>query len=202
MKLGLIVLMLFSSIVYPGSTTMTESSIDIDGDGKLDHVQIVFAQGEAIKGHGSCGTGETFRGKFSILVNYNNGTSKRLSVNQLFGEDELSFYSNPWNINFADYNHDGKVDFNLGQYGSCNGGVYKLFTFAFTGEIRELVIANDELRVSDNSNSTGGIELTPDGFSAVFYSNVVGHRIKSSYHWDAEKNSFTPISKQIVDVTE
>jgi len=84
----------------------------------------------------------------------------------------MFFRAMPWRIRFADYNHDGQIDFNLGQYDSCNGWLYKLFTISPTGQVTPLLKPGDGIPSTDNSNSTSEIRVTKAGFC----SNVLRSR--------------------------
>lgn len=74
------------------------------------------------------------------------------------------FRPGDWSVVFADYDRDGRIDFNLGRYAGCNGWRYDLFTVDASGRVRRLLTTRP-LAVADHSNSTARIR-TPAGSPA------------------------------------
>jgi hypothetical protein len=63
----------------------------------------------------------------------------RLFYPQYDKEQPMFFWSSePWEIFFADYNHDGWVDFNLGQYAGGVACEFRIFTVSPDGRVSEL----------------------------------------------------------------
>ena len=109
----------------------------------------------------------------------------------------MFFVDEPWEIHFEDYNHDGQIDFNLGQYGGCNGWRYKLFTISTQGIIMPLNIYNkrDGVFISDRQNSTEKLEVQAVGFSHGYYDNSIGGGVEETYSWSSDDERFVPRRK-------
>jgi len=89
----------------------------IFGNGSKERVQLSLVQGK--KYHDKelwCGSGLKYEGLFSIAVIFSDGRRVETTVNSFWDNEPLFFYSRQWRIKFADYNHDGMLDINLGQY--------------------------------------------------------------------------------------
>jgi hypothetical protein len=204
---SLIVMVFLSSLTVHAArnVTITRAFVDLNADGKRDAVAIKMTSGSYYKandpadeGCPSCACGVAkYSGKFSIEVRINGGKPVRQNLNALMGGfDELEFWAEPWRIVFADYNRDGQVDFNLGQYFSCNGWVYRLFTVARDGRISRLEVdegnPDSEIFADDDNNSTRVIRSTADGFYTKGYYNAADPPgfYTSYYTWDTKKRSF------------
>ena len=186
-------------------TAITVASIDLNGDGKRDKVAIRMTSGRyyaandpADEGCPSCACGVAkYSGKFNIEVQLNGKQSVQYNLNALMGGfDVLQFWAERWRIVFDDYNQDGQVDFNLGQYANCSGWAYRLFTIARDGRISRLEVEegnpDSEIFTDDDNNSTRVIRSTPIGFYTRGYYNAadpVGF-YTSYYRWDAKMRSF------------
>jgi hypothetical protein len=184
---------------------ITRALPDLNGDGKRDSVTIRMTDGRFYAANDpedescpSCACGAPkFKGKFNIEVRIGGGKPVTQSLNSLMGGfDELEFWAEPWRIVFDDYNRDGQVDFNLGQFANCSGWAYRLFTIANDGRVSRLEVEegnpDSEIFASDDNNSTRLIRQTPKGFSTRGYFNAatpVGF-YNSYYVWDAKMRSF------------
>jgi hypothetical protein len=184
---------------------ITRALLDLNGDGKKDTVAIRMTDGRFYAANDpedescpscSCGAPK-YKGKFSIEVQVKGKSLVRQSLNSLIGGfEELEFWAEPWRIVFDDYNRDGRVDFNLGQFTNCNGWAYRLFTIANDGRVSRLEVEegnpDSEIFASDDNNSTRLIRPTAKGFSTRGYINAatpVGF-YNSSYIWNAKMRSF------------
>jgi hypothetical protein len=100
----------------------------------------------------------------------------------------------PWVIRFADYNHDGQLDFNLGQYENCNGWTYTLFTIARDGKITPLKVegVTEGLCVQAADNSTAEIRAIHSGFWYKTYNNADDSCMPCTkiFAWNHEKQDF------------
>jgi len=174
-------------------TLVTSSGIDLNNDGSSDRVELVMSSGKLY--HDTerwCGAGVKYEGQFSLVIEIGD-SKKRYSVNQLLHPDQpdspLWFrsgfnsvdsagnYSEPWQIQFDDYNNDGKPDFTLGQYRGCNGWTYRLFTIDTEGNVSSLNFAcscHEQLYTSLHTNSVK-LEKVTDGFVVEYYTNTIGH---------------------------
>lgn len=59
----------------------------------------------------------------------------------LMGTKKLSFCDKEWRVFTKDYNGDGRIDFNLGQYRTSNGWLYWLFTISPLGKVSLLKVS-------------------------------------------------------------
>jgi hypothetical protein len=141
-----------------------------------------------------CGSGWKYEGVFSIAVIFPDGHRTETKVNSFWDNEKLFFYSKPWTIRFADYNHDGVLDINLGQYSGCNGSGYKIFSFLPDGKVISLpVMLYKAIPLSGHDNSSDKITLTRKGFSAGYYNNTIGGNTTVFYDWDPVSRLFVPI---------
>jgi len=118
------------------------------------------------------------------------------SLNDLMNQspgDPLIFGAPEFTLVFKDYNGDGMIDFNLGQYFSTNGNIYMLFTVDAEGNITKLPIENrDALFISGTGhvNSTDAIISEGQSIKVYFYDNIQGEYFEASYEWNNEKKMF------------
>ncbi|QNU67677.1 hypothetical protein EHE19_004180 [Ruminiclostridium herbifermentans] len=83
------------------------------------------------------------------------------------------------NITLKDYNKDGNYEFLLGQYGSSNLNIYKMyyitkdFKIGYYDKIGEINISNESYSPELKINNEGNIEYS-------YYDNSVGDTIKKS----------------------
>ncbi|HKR00092.1 MAG TPA: hypothetical protein VJT09_05435 [Pyrinomonadaceae bacterium] len=192
---------------------ITYTQRDVSGDGVKDVISISMASGTFYKANDpadktcpSCMCGSAkFAGSFEIGVLVRGRGQVKQSLNALMGGFErLEFWAEPWQIVFDDYNGDGQIDFNLGQYFSCNGWAYRLFTIAPDGRVSRLDVEegnpDSEIFASDDSNSTKMFSHTATGFYTRGYYNAatpVGF-YTSYYNWDKEKRLFV-FEKDVYD---
>ena len=130
----------------PARTVISETACDIDGDGVAERIQIVLVSGKRYVDNPYCGGGEKWEGQFVVRVRTRTGRLRRETpLNRLFdpGVDKpmsLFFWTPKFRLVVHDYNHDGRMDFNLGQYGVCIGNRYRLFTITRQGAVSALSI--------------------------------------------------------------
>ena len=184
----------FSPVLYAAGQRVTESSVDIFGDSSKERVQLSLVQGK--KYHDQelwCGAGWKYEGVFSISVIFSDGRRVETTLNSFWDNESLFFFSRPWTIKFADYNHDGVLDINLGQYASCNGSGYKILSFMPDGKLCLLpIMLYKAIPLSGHDNSSSKITLTERGFSAAYYNNTIGGNTTVFYEWDLLLRLFVP----------
>ncbi len=193
--LGILLLMATCSpVVYAKGQLVTESSVDIFRDGSKERVRLTLVQGK--KYHDKelwCGSGLKYEGVFSISVIFFDGRRVETTLNSFWDDESLFFFLRPWTIKFADYNHDGVLDINLGQYASCNGSGYKILSFMPDGSVYLLPVMHYKaIPLSGHDNSSGKITLTGRGFSAAYYNNTIGGNTTVFYDWDPLLRLFVP----------
>ncbi len=139
---------------------ISDSYYDIDHDGKKEIIEILLNKGKKIiETEPWCGAGDRWEGDFIIRVRKEKKVLSTLSLNKHMGGEELSFYAPKFTIVFRDYNGDKDIDFNLGQYGVCDGNDYWLFTVRQNGKIEPLPIEDGYLFIQgpNDRNSTDNI---------------------------------------------
>ena len=181
---------------HQAHTTVAEALRDFDADGRPDTLAIELVSGKRyVDDDGWCGAGDKYEGEFAVVVKLAGGRTIRHSLRELFGRNDspstLFFPAKEWPIAFADYNRDGQVDFNLGQYGSCNGWSYRLMTVSTDGKVSSLGTSGEGwLFLSDREPSTTQIRITADGIAHTYYDNSVGHSWEVLFRWDSTQRVF------------
>jgi hypothetical protein len=196
-----------SPVRKPAAIVITSSMIDIDGDGQKERVEIRMPSGKRLAEEDlNCSPNyRGFQGKFSMVFQVA-GKPVEQNLNSLFEEDEMTFRAERWVVRFADYNHDGRPDFNLGQYENCNGYLYRLFSVAPDGSVTPLKVKGYErgIYVSTFDNSTSQIKVNQTGFSVQSYSNDPNARCPGNcithFVWKQEKQMF--VAERVVPVKE
>ena len=191
-----------TAVVKP--VVISESWLDIDNDGQKEKIEIILEDGERYEDIEEwCGNGEKWEGYFMIQVKKGDAVLSRQSLNKLMfpGEKDpepLSFWTPEFSLVFKDYNMDGQNDFNLGQYGSCNGNYYRLFTISSDGAISSLPIkgvAGFFVSSPNRCNSTDLIRIEKGFLVFTYYDNALGKNVTAIYRWD--KRQFLPVRKTI-----
>jgi len=180
---------------------VTRSSYDFNRDGQMDSIAIWLMEGKRYNDTERWdGGGEKYEGEFSLVVEIAGQAPVIQRLNPLFspGQEQSLFFwcDEPWELRFADYNHDGRMDFNLGQYFSGVANRYRLFTVSPAGVVSGLAVntpgggfTGPKARV----HSVDAIKATSDGFICPHYSREAGTEVVDRYRWDAAKGLFLPV---------
>lgn len=176
-------------------TTVSTSYYDIDRDGKKESIEIILLKGKKINEEEPwCGAGERWEGDFIVRVQKGKKVLSHLSLNKNMGEskgEELSFWAPRFTLVFRDYNGDGEIDFNLGQYSICEGNDYWLFTIRRDGKIELLPIddVDDWLFIQNPShiNSTDQIKLDNGLLKHTSYDRLSEIEYTTWYKWSGKK---------------
>jgi hypothetical protein len=121
-------------------------------------------------------------------------------IGKLAGQSRMMFLDDEWDIVFADYNHDGRPDFNLGQQCGSNNNCYWLFSIEKSGHVALLPLPKSGVHPGflwmqgDDAYSTGSIELTPDGIAASGY-DPAGGGFRIRYRWDSVSHAFVIVER-------
>ena len=186
------------------SILISESRFDRNHHDRNWKIEILFEQGERyIDNEPWCGNGEKWEGYFSIQVKRDNKVLSRQSLNQLMFPHEkkpgpLSFWTPEFSLVFNDYNMDGQTDFNIGQYGSCNGNYYKIFTVKPDGVIVPVPIRDADgffISRAKKQNSTDLIRVRNGLLNHKYYDNIAGKYFTIHYKW--VDGQFIPVKKAI-----
>jgi hypothetical protein len=150
---------------------------DLNGDGVVDRFSIRMVSGrryvDRVLWCGGDGV-EKFEGQFEVCVWLSQKRPVCTPLNPLL-EDPIRGYNSrgkkvstqpdiwfptaEFEINFADYDHDGQIDFNLGRYGGCRGSVYTLLTIEPSGVVIRLL--DDPLFLKGVWGTSIAFEVTP-----------------------------------------
>lgn len=172
---------------------LTEARRDLDGDGRADRLAVRMREGRRYEDTEPwCGRGEKHEGELALRVELARGPRSTVPLGEGF------FRAGAWSVVFADYNGDGRPDFNLGRYGGCNGWRYELFTVEPSGRVRRITPVRGGLPVSDRANSTDRIRLVERGFEHCHYARASGHRI-ARYRWSRAEERFLPDGERRVE---
>ncbi|MCX5811881.1 MAG: hypothetical protein NT178_04970 [Proteobacteria bacterium] len=191
-----------SDVLTSRPVVISESWFDIDNDGQKEKIEIILERGERYDDREEwCGNGEKWEGYFTIQVRKGNVVLSKQSLNDLALSDEkdpepLSFWTPEFSLVFKDYNMDGQIDFNLGQYGSCNGNYFRLFTVNPDGIVSPLRIKGAGgffVSPPNRHNSTDLISIEKGFLVFTYYDNTSGKNVTVRYRWD--KKQFVPIRK-------
>lgn len=189
------------SVQVSSPEVLASIALDVDEDGRPDTLQIEMTEGRRYDDRQVwCGRGSKYEGRFVATVLKDGKTPVETPLNALFSPEDaiLWFWSGPWQIQTADFNHDGAVEFNLGRYAGCNGWEYLVFSIDDSGKVHKVSAL---IPVSDFSNSTSKLEPSGNGFTAVYYSNAdprVGDW-RAEYDWDRAKQKFVFSGEQRID---
>ncbi len=140
---------------------------------------------------------ERIEGVFAARVRFEDGKAVDTQLNRVLNAKALAFCAKPWRIVTTDYNGDGQIDFNLGQFGNSNGWEYWLFTISHSGRIFLIDVANERsaLYIADNKNSTEQIELSSEDIKSVSFANMCDKEKdcgwwETTYRWNKEVKRF------------
>ena len=176
---------------------ISSSKFDIDNNEQMETIEIALVGGRRYNNTvAGPSMGEIWEGWFRIRVRDCSGDiiSDR-SLNDLmrlgrYPVSEMWFRTPEFRLVFDDYNGDGQVDFNLGEYRTSNFWSYRLFTIGPDGTVRRLNIegADNALPISDPYVSTEAITVRGSGFiQSSHYHNGYGYDFHQLHEWDGER---------------
>jgi hypothetical protein len=108
----------------------------------------------------------------------------------LFGRDRtaLEFNGIGWPLVFQDLNHDGRLEFTLGQYATCNGSEYIVLSIDSTGHVSAL---SPTIYAGGHTGSTDVLHPTERGFRfSTPYSASTGSYSCTEFDWHAKEGRF------------
>ena len=181
--------------IEAGEVVIAKADRDFNGDGRMDHLELVMISGRKYVEEDWYSEAK-YEGKFVVRVRI----AGRKSVETPL-EGQFWFWSKPWRIRFGDYNHDGQIDFNLGQYSNSVASAYRMFTVSPTGRVTELKLPEKEgVEIYGRDNSTSQIKLLHRGFSSWCY--VRGEDTgwyRETYSWNRKRKEFDLIKNEQID---
>lgn len=150
--------------------------VDVDGDGVADRIRIESRDASHIRDEEPCGgCGDRIDGHFDAVVTLAAGkrTVRTPLVTHRAGES-LWFWNQPTSpLAIADYNGDGRPDFNVGQYTNTIKWEYSLFTIRPDGRVEPLAHDKPEIYVAPGDEpSTARIETIPGGMRFRDFGNA------------------------------
>ena len=170
----------------PYAEVISSTRFDIDGDAQDEVVEILLVEGHRFDDKILwCGMGDKWEGHFVMQVRKGISILSHQSLNVLMGQEQLSFRTPEFQLVLEDYNGDGQTDFNLGQYSSCLGWQYQLFTVKSNGTIVRL--DGYDGFICSFLNSTDRIATHDGNIGFDFYSQEFGEFYTKWYRWDGER---------------
>lgn len=161
---------------------ISHTEYDINNDGTKEVIEIILMDGQYIEDNELwAGMGKKWTGNFQITVKDSNKLLFSSSLNSLMDNIDF-FYCPEFELALQDYNGDGRIDFNLGQYASSVNSVYTFFTINSDGVIEKLPIfeGNDVLIMSVKGNSVP-LEFNGDIVEIRYYDRSEGFYYIVSY---------------------
>lgn len=169
--------------------TLSENTIDYNKDSRYEKVIVKMTEGKQYE-ETEAGPfqGWNWQGKFILqLIDDKGNEISELDLNKTFKGEELIF-NRVFLLKFEDYNNDGNMDFAVGQYGSSNGNLYKLFTL-IDNKIKILPVQTGTIfNSAGNSRYATTFEKVSEiGFLSFYYDNSLGKIIKQYFVWDGSQ---------------
>jgi len=168
---------------------LSENTIDYDKDSGYEKVIVKMTEGKQYE-ETEAGPfqGWNWQGKFILLLIDDKGNEiSGLDLNKAFESEELTF-NRVFLLKFEDYNNDGNMDFAVGQYGSSNGNLYRLFTL-IDDRIEILPVQTGTIFSSGGNSRYAAIfdKVSEVGFLNFYYDNSIGKIIKQHFVWDGSQ---------------
>ena len=168
---------------------LSENTIDYNKDSIYEKVIVKMTGGKQYE-ETEAGPfqGWNWQGKFILqLIDDKGNAISELDLNKAFEGEELIF-NRVFLLQFDDYNNDGNTDFTVGQYGSSNGNVYRLFTL-IDNKIEMLPVQTGSIF---NSGGNGRYAISLEkvseiGFLNAYYDNSKGKIVKQYFIWDGSQ---------------
>lgn len=117
-------------------------------------------------------------------------TDKTIAITDISSMyDEPLVFNSTFDLEFDDYNNDGDPDFTIGQYGSSNGNLYRIFTLRKNGKIEPLPVKDHtDLFISSTTGyySTQLNKIDATSFEVEYYDNTKG-TFDDTYKWDGKQ---------------
>lgn len=175
---------------------LSENVIDYDGDSSYEKVIVRMTEGKQYEDEAPGPfMGWNWQGQFVVrLINAEGKALSEIGLNKIFdphGADMI--FNKTFLLQFSDYNNDGYPDFVIGQYGSSNGNLYRLFTIK-NGKIEPLPVKNGGLFSSGGrSRYTREFDkFAKNGFINWYYNNALGKSIRQNFEWDGAQFVMKP----------
>lgn len=178
---------------------LSENVIDYNGDSGYEKVVVRMTEGKQYEDEAPGPfMGWNWQGKFAVqLLNAEGNVLSEMGLNKIFNPDGADMvFNRTFRLQFDDYNNDGYPDFTIGQYGSSNGNLYRLFTVK-NGKIEVLPVKNGG---SGELFSSGGRsrytrefdKFAKSGFINWYYNNALGKNIRQNFAWDGAQFVMKP----------
>jgi hypothetical protein len=177
---------------------VTRAVADLDGDGRPDAIAVQMVSGlRYVDEKPWCGMSvggmPKYEGRFVLRVTLAGQRPVDTDLNALFGESgDLWFHGDGWPIVLRDYNGDGRLEFSLGQYGSCNGWIYRILGVEGTGTVTAL---SGDIFSADRAASSAAFHPTPRGFRHTWYDNSRGSAFCAEFAWVQDARRFRRASE-------
>ena len=178
--------------------TIASGRVDVDGDRVPDGIRVETPDGMRHVPLLPCaGCDDAVGGHFVAVVRLSkSGRTVRTPVIDHFPNQPIWWF--PTNtghsrLAIADYNGDGRPDFNLGQFTNSNKWEYVLFTIHVDGRVEKYALDKPEIYVSPGGEpSTAKIEAIPGGIRFRDFGNAGEHPgwATMTCLWHADRGEF------------
>ena len=169
--------------------SMTLSNTELNFNGQPAYLRLKMVKGRYYEDwNPGAFMGTLWEGSFVIELTDEYGkTIAETDITKMFSEP-LTFKSS-FNLEFDDYNNDGDLDFTIGQYGTSNGNIYRIFTLRKDGKVEQLPIKDHpDLFISHRTGyySTKLNKINGTTFEIEYYNNAEG-TFHDFYQWDGKQ---------------
>jgi hypothetical protein len=174
--------------------TVAGGVADLNGDGRPDQIELRMDHGRRyVDTQPWCGMSppgtHKYEGHFILRVTLAGQRTVETDLNALLDPcGDLWFHGDAWRIVFKDFNQDGKAEFSLGQYGGCNGWLYRILGVDPTGHV--VALSDRVFSSGDHANSSADFHLTQQGFRNTWYDNSRGTNVCNEFRWAAKAHRF------------
>ena len=186
----------------PAPYVVAETDVDVDADGKPDHIAIMSDEVERVVDEDPCAScGDRVFGRFYAAVTTSrHGRTQRSPIFHSRAGEPWWFWRTdfPSALVTAHYSADGLVEFNLGQFVNGNKWEYQLFSVHRDGKVTRLALDAPQIYTdARGAPATDAIEPTREGLRFRDFGNA-GERIGAwlfDCAWNARARRFDCTAK-------
>ena len=194
MKTLLLSLLLLFAGAARAETVLATARGDFNGDGRRDSLAVVMTAGRLVHDTEAwCGAGRRYEGRFVLRVRLAGRPAVDTDLNRLMDAgdgEQLAFPARKWSLLLSDYSGNGRPEFTLGQYASCNGWRYRLFAVSADGGVTERRVDDGQTLFLAARDPSVRLPIVEGGFEQRYYDNTKAAEVIRYYRWDADKQAF------------
>jgi hypothetical protein len=161
----------------PVPWVVASGQVDVDRDGVPDSIRIETSDPKRSIDEEPCaGCGDRVEGHFEAVVTLSRThrtVRTPVALHPKIVDTMWFWHSSASDLAIADYNGDGRPDFNLGQFTNSVKWEYGLYTIQRDGRVRQFALDHPEIYVSPgDAPSTERIEVIPGGMRFHDFGNA------------------------------